>query len=115
MVNSIKKGFGFFIKQDNDWKVSVLRSNVSMFLYRLVLPYMAVYTMALGATGTQLGIVNSLGMGAAAILGLLGGGIIDRTGVKKIYLLSIAILGASYLIYGLAGSWPILIVAMMAY
>ena len=86
-----------------------------MFLYRLVLPYLAVYTMALGATGTQLGIINSVGMGVAAILGLLGGGLIDMVGVKKIYLLSIVILVAAYLIYGLAGSWPILIVAMVAY
>jgi MFS family permease len=86
-----------------------------MFLYRLVLPYMAVYTMALGASGTQLGIINSVGMGVAAIAGFLGGGIIDRVGVKKVYLLGIVILAASYLVYGLAGSWPILIVAMVAY
>ena len=86
-----------------------------MFLYRLVLPYLAIYTMALGATGTQLGIVNSVGMGVAAISGFLSGGLIDRIGVKKIYLLGIVILAASYLIYGLAGSWPILIVAMVAY
>lgn len=86
-----------------------------MFLYRMVLPYLAVYTMALGATGTQLGIVNSVGMGIAAISQPLSGGIIDRVGVKKIYLVGIVILAGSYLIYGLANSWPILIVAMVAY
>jgi DHA1 family solute carrier family 18 vesicular amine transporter 1/2 len=112
---AISRGVRFFTKQDRDWKVSVLRSNVTMFLYRLVLPYLAVYTMALGATGTQLGIINSAGMGVAAISGLLSGGIIDKVGVKKIYLLGIVILAASYLIYGFAGSWPILIVAMIAY
>jgi MFS family permease len=86
-----------------------------MFLYRLVLPYLAVYIMAMGATGTELGIINSVGMGFAAISGFFSGGLIDRIGVKKIYLLGIMILAASYLIYGLAGSWPILIVAMVAY
>jgi MFS family permease len=86
-----------------------------MFLYRLVLPYLAIYAMALGATGTQLGIINSVGMGVAAISGFFSGGLVDRIGVKKIYLLGIVILAASYLIYGLAGSWPILIIAMVAY
>jgi MFS family permease len=95
--------------------VSAARSNITIFLYRMVLPYLAIYTMALGATGTELGIVNSAGMGVAAISGFLGGGIIDRIGVKKIYLVGIVMLAASYLIYGLANSWPILIVAMMAY
>ena len=115
MVSGMQKGLNFFIKQDRDWKISVARTNVTQFLYRLVLPYLAVYTMALGATGTQLGIVNSVGMGVAAVAGPLGGGLIDRIGVKKIYLIGIAILAISYLIYGLAGTWPILIVAMIAY
>ena len=115
MANTISRGVKFFTRQEHDWKVSALRTNVTMFLYRLVLTYLAVYTMVLGATGTQLGIVNSVGMGVAAISGFLSGGLIDRIGVKKIYLLGIVILAASYLIYGLAGSWPILIVAMVAY
>lgn len=115
MPNSISRGIKFFTRQDRDWKVSAVRSNLTMFLYRLVLPYLAVYTMALGATGTQLGIVNSVGMGVAAISGFLGGGLIDRIGVKKIYLLGITVLAISYLIYGLANTWPVLIVAMMAY
>jgi MFS family permease len=112
---AISKGIQFFTRQDRDWKISAVRTNLTMFLYRLVLPYLAIYAMALGATGTQLGIVNSVGMGVAAISGFLSGVIIDKIGVKKVYLLGIVILAASYLIFGLAGSWPILIVAMVAY
>ena len=115
LINAVSRGLKFFTRQDSDWKVSAVRTNVTMFVYRLVLPYLAVYAMALGATGTQLGIINSIGMGVAAISGFLGGGLVDRIGVKKIYLLGIVILAVSYLIYGLAGSWPILIVAMVAY
>jgi MFS family permease len=115
LANAISSGVKFFIKQDHDWKISVVRTNITMFLYRLVLPYLAIYTMALGATGTQLGIVNSIGMAVAGISGFLGGGLIDRIGIKKVYLFGIVILAVSYLIYGVAGSWPILIVAMMAY
>ena len=115
MANAISRGIQYLARQDRDWIVSALRTNLTMFLYRLVLPYLAIYTMALGATGTQLGIVNSVGMGVAAVSGFFGGGLIDRIGVKKIYLIGIVILFASYLIYGLAGSWPVLILAMVAY
>jgi MFS family permease len=115
LIDAIKRGIGFFGRQDRDWKVSAARTNINMFLYRLVLPYLAIYAMGLGATGTDLGIINSVGMGVAAISGFVGGGLIDRIGTKKIYILGIVVLAASYLIYGLAGSWPILIVAMMAY
>ena len=104
LINAVSRGLKFFTRQDSDWKVSAVRTNVTMFVYRLVLPYLAVYAMALGATGTQLGIINSVGMGVAAISGFLGGGLVDRIGVKKIYLLGIVILAVSYLIYGLAGS-----------
>ena len=83
-ASAISRGFDFFTRQDRDWKVSVIRSNSAMFFYRMVLPYISVYIMALGATGTELGIINSAGMGAAGIAGLLGGWLVDRIGVKKV-------------------------------
>jgi DHA1 family multidrug resistance protein-like MFS transporter len=114
-ATAISRGINYFTKQDRDWKVTVVRTNSTMFLYRMVLPYLSIYIMALGATGTQLGIVNSLGMAVAGISGPLVGWLIDKTGVKKIYLVGIVVLALSYLIYGLARSWPIVIVAMAAY
>jgi MFS family permease len=81
----------------------------------MVLPYISIYTMALGASGTQLGIVNSIGMGASAILSPFTGWLIDRIGIKRIYLAGIGLLAVSFVTYGLAQSWPITIVAMVAY
>ena len=54
-------------------------------------------------------------MGAAGIAGLLGGWLVDRIGVKKVYVVGIAILAGAYLVYGLAQGWTIIIVAMMTY
>ena len=62
------------------------------FTYQMVFPYISVYIIALGATGTQLGIVNSIVMGVAGLFSLLIGGVIDNIGVKKIYLLGISLL-----------------------
>ena len=81
----------------------------------MVFPYQSVYTVALGATGTQLGIVNGAGMGVAGLLSPLSGWLIDRIGAKTIYLIGIGMLVISYLTYGVAQGWMIIIVAMVAY
>jgi len=114
-ISGISRGVRFFNRQERDWKVTVVRTNTTMFLYRLVLPYLSIYIMALGATGTQLGIINSVGMGVGGITGLLSGWLIDKTGVKRIYLIGIVILTGAFLIYGLAQSWTIIMLAMVAY
>ena len=109
-VGAISKGVGFLRRQPRDWKVTVTRSSVHRFLYQMVFPY-----QSLGATATQLGIVNSIGMGIAGLLSPIAGWLIDRIGTKTIYLVSIGLLVISYLTYGVAQSWPIIIMAMVAY
>ena len=112
---TISRGYDFLKRQQRDWKITALRTNLDMFLYRIVYPYVSVYTRELGATGTQLGIVNSVGMGIAGLVGPVIGWIMDRTGIKRIYLIAITLLAVSYLVYGLAQSWTIIIIAMVAY
>ncbi len=109
------KGTLFLRKQEHDWKVTVIRTSLDKFAYQTALPYLSIYIVALGATATQLGIVNSVGMIAAGIFGPLVGWVIDRNGPKKVYLLGISLLAISYLTYGLATVWTVTIVAMMAY
>ena len=114
-ADGITRGIGFFRRQPRDWKITMARSNASVFLYQIVYPYLSVYTVALGATGTQLGIVNSVGMGVSGLTGPFLGWIIDRIGVKRIYLIGIVLLAVSYLVYGLAQGWVVIIIAMVAY
>jgi len=114
-VSAISKGVGFLRRQQRDWKVTVARSSAERFVYQLVFPYLSIFTMALGASATQLGIVNSVGIGIAGLLSPLAGFLIDRIGNKVIYLVGIVLLVLSYLIYGVAQSWIIIIIAMIAY
>ncbi len=114
-LDAISKGLGFLNRQQRDWKITAARSSIHRFFYQMVLPYLSIYTMALGATGTQLGIVNSVGMGAGAMLSPFTGWFIDRIGTKRIYLGGIGLLAISFFTYGVARSWPIIIVAMLAY
>jgi MFS family permease len=105
----------FLKKQQRDWKITVVRTSLDRFAYQIVFPYLSIYIITLGATATQLGFVNSLGMIAAGIISPLTGWFIDRSGPKKIYLLGIGFLAISYLTYGIAQSWLITVLAMVAY
>lgn len=114
-VRFVSKGVGFLRRQPRDWKVTVARTSIHRFLYQMVFPYQSVYTVALGATATQLGIVHSSGMGIAGLLSPLSGWLIDRIGNKTIYLIGIGMLVVSFLTYGIAQDWTIIIIAMVAY
>jgi MFS family permease len=105
----------FLKRQQRDWKITVIRTSLDKLAYQIVFPYLSIYIIALGATVTQLGFVNSLGMVAAGIVGPLTGWFIDRSGPKKIYLLGIGFLAVSYLTYGIAHNWLVTIIAMVAY
>jgi MFS family permease len=114
-VGAISKGIGFIDRQPRDWKITVARSSLARFVNQMIFPYQSVYTVALGATATQLGVVNSVGMCVAGVLSPLVGWLIDRIGIKKIYLFGIGFLFISYLIYGVATSWTIILVAMATF
>ena len=109
------EGVVFLKRQQRDWKITVIRTSLDKLAYQMIFPYLSIYILALGATVTQLGIVNSLGMIAAGIVGPLTGWFIDRSGPKKIYLIGIGFLAISYLTYGIAHDWMITIIAMVAY
>jgi MFS family permease len=111
----ILKAAGFLRRQQRDWKITVARTSLRTFVYKMVFPYQSIYIVGLGATATQLGIVNTAGMGVAGLLSPLAGWLIDRIGNKTIYLIGIGLLAISYLTYGVAQSWTIIIVAMVAY
>ena len=102
-------------RQPKHWIVSAIRSSLAMLLYNIVAPYLSVYTISLGASATQLGIVNSVGMASAGLVAPFIGWIIDRQGVRRVYLIGIVLLAASYAIYGIAGSWVIAALAMVVF
>jgi MFS family permease len=111
----LSQATAFLRRQQRDWKMTVARTSLERLAYQTVFPYLSVYIVALGASATQLGFLNSVGMVIAGILAPFSGWIIDRTGPKKIYLFGIGLLAVSYLTYAVAHSWPIALIAMAAY
>ena len=105
----------FWRQQQRDWKVTVVRTSLDRLGYQIIYPYLSIYIISLGAMKTQLGLITSVGMILAGLLGPMTGHVIDRCGPKKIYLTGIALLIAAYLAYGLAPDWRVCAVAMILY
>ena len=105
----------FFNRQAHDWKVAVIRQAFNRFFFQLSLPYLSIYIVALGATKTQLGLVNSIGLLIGGLIGPLAGWLVDRTGVRRVFLTGVAACAVSYLVYSVAGHWVIALVAMGVY
>ncbi|MCI0476374.1 MAG: MFS transporter [Anaerolineales bacterium] len=112
---SVSKWIAFLGRQARDWQITVMRTSFDRLAYQMVFPYLSIYILALGASVTQLGLVISLGMLLAGLVSPFTGWYIDRIGPKKIYLLGIGMLAASYLTYWIARDWTITLVAMVAY
>jgi MFS family permease len=114
-TNVLKTIYLFWKRQDGDWKTTVGRTSLERFGYQMIFPYLSIYIIALGATKTQLGLINSIGMVIAGLLGPFTGVLIDRNGPKKIYLYGIGGLMAAYLIYAVAPNWIFCMLAMCIY
>lgn len=113
MANVVERAVQFISRQPRNWKVTACRASIDKCVYQMVFPYLSVYIALLGATGTQLGVINSAGMVASAVLGLLAGTAVARVGTKKVYSAGVALVALSYLIIGLAQNWVLALAGTM--
>ena len=111
----ISRRFSFVAGQPKNWKVTAARASLDKLIYQMVYPYLSIYIIALGATGTRLGLINGIGMAISALYGLLGAFFIRGFGTKKIYLMGLSIVALSYLVLGLSGGWIMAMVGMVAW
>ena len=101
----------FLRRQKHNYRVAVVRASANRFLLSLTQQYSSIYTVALGADSVQLGMVNSIGSAISSLISMPVGWGIDRYGIRRLYLLGIALLAGDALIYGLARGWQTIIVA----
>ena len=79
----------FWKAQRKDWRITVIRTSLERLGYKIILPYLTIYIILLGATKTQLGFVTSLGLIASGLIGPYIGQVIDRHGPKKVYIIMV--------------------------
>jgi len=102
----------FYKGISRDFKVILARSSVANFAVNLN-PYNSIFIVALGATGTQLGLLTSLSLGLTAVTAILTGWLSDRLDRKKMFLIGAFIGVLVPLTYLTAGSLYWLIPAFM--
>lgn len=90
----------FWKSQQKPWKITVIRTSLERLGYKMLLPYLSLYIILMGATKTQLGLVTSAGLICTALMGPALGNFIDTKGPKKAYLFGICVLIGSYLALG---------------
>jgi MFS family permease len=95
-----------------EFKVMIVRSSVANFVANMN-PYNYIYVVAFGATGTELGILNSVGLALTAIFAALTGWLADRRDQKRLFLLGAAAGVMVPVIYAISPSWGWLSLAFL--
>jgi len=98
-------GLGALAGLSKNWKVTATRASIDKLIYQIVFPYLGIYLVGLGGSGTTLGLANGLGMGLSALYGLVGASFIRNSGTRKIYVRGLAVVALSYLLLGVANGW----------
>ncbi len=114
-MNAVAKTTGrikdFIYRQKHNYRVGAARFSVTSFLVGLTKQYAAIYTVALGADSVQLGSLSSVGGAISALISVPVGWLMDRRGVKRFFLLAIALAAGGSLLYALAPDWRLLVAA----
>ncbi len=111
---AIKKGLDFFARQEETFKVNLLRVSAQNFFLTLTQQYQSLYIVGLGATPFQLGVVNGIGGVAAAAAAAPTGWLADKHGIRRILLVATSLLAVGTLIFALAPDWILIIPAIFA-
>jgi MFS family permease len=94
----------FLRKLPRNFKVMMARNSLANFVVNMN-PYNSLFIFALGATGTELGMLSSIGLVFSTIFSVFTGWISDRGDKKAIFLLGTAVSVLVPIIYILSPSW----------
>ena len=103
----------FWKAQQKPWRITVIRTSMERLGYKMILPYLSLFIILLGATKAQLGLITSLGLIVTAFLGPYLGQLIDRGGPKRVYIIGILILMGCYLAFYAAPVWQVAAIGML--
>ena len=59
----------FWKAQQIPWRITVIRTSLERLAYKMLLPYLSLYIILMGATKTQLGFITSAGLLLMAFIG----------------------------------------------
>jgi len=97
-----------------NFKVMMARDSLANFIVNIN-PYNSLFIFALGASGTELGMLNSLGLAFSTIFSVLTGWMSDRGDKKTIFLVGTAVGILVHIVYILSPNWMWLVVAFILF
>jgi MFS family permease len=111
VVGRVTGGIRHFVyRQKHDYRVGAARLSANSFLVGLTSQYGAIYTVGLGADSVQLGSLSSVGAAISALISTPVGWLMDRYGIKRLFLLAVVSTAGGSLLYALAHDWRFLVV-----
>jgi MFS family permease len=107
----VSRSLGFIRRQKPNYQVGVIHSSANSLLMGITSQYTAIYAVGLGADSVQLGSLSSIGSALSTLISIPVGWSVDRHGVRRFFLLGIALSVFVALLYAVAQSWQLLIIA----
>jgi MFS family permease len=108
----VEKVVSFIKRQERPFKVNMVRAAFQYFFTSLTQRYQPIYIVGLGADPLQLGLANSIGGVAGAVISLPTGWLADKYGIRKMFLLGTPLVALGSLIFALSPNWLITIPAL---
>jgi len=113
LKESIQKSLHLLTKQERSFKINLLRQSSQNFFRSLTIQYQSIYITKLGASALQLGIANSIGGFASALVAIPIGWFADRRGLKKVFIFGTVLMAFAAMIFALASNWVMIIPALI--
>ena len=104
VLSSIRNLLGFFKGLPPNLKIIIGRFGLANFVFN-VNSYGSIYLVALGASGTQIGSLNSVSLGLSSLFAFATGWICDRKSRKRIFLIGASLGAFVPIIYAIAPTW----------
>jgi MFS family permease len=111
-ISLIGRVISFVKRQEKPFKVNMVRASFQHLFISLTQQYEPIFIVGLGADPFQLGLVNSIGGVASAVISLPTGWLADRYGIRRMFLLGIPLVAFGSLIFFLSHDWLMTIPAL---
>jgi MFS family permease len=112
VFDQIRAWIDFLRRQDNPFKVNILKNLAQRFASNLSYQYQYIYMTELGAGPIILGYISSLSGLVNTILAIPAGIIADKYGLKNVFLFNISFSILSALLFGFSSSWQLATLAL---
>jgi MFS family permease len=113
ITDSLNRIVSFWKRQDRNWRTIVLKNVFGRFFDHMTNDYTNIYVTELGASPVELGFINSISRGIAALISIPTGWLQDRYSLRKMFIIGLGISILASLFYATASSWLIIIPAII--